>query len=112
LSAEDGKQSCSGSWKGIDETMSNGQQDHPTPKYIRTIFHLGLFGLLSLLFGQVNQSKSPLILGLSVFLAAALPYYPAIWVSRIRSRTVVIILLLVVVVANVCLIYMNVNPNK
>ncbi len=93
-------------------TTNERQQDRPTQRYIRTIFHLGLFGLLSLLFGQMHQSQSPLILGLRVLLAATLPYYPAIWVSRLKSRTVVIALLIVVVVANIYLLYIEVNPGK
>jgi len=92
--------------------MSSGQQDNPTPRYIRTIFHLGLFGLLCLLFAKVHQAKSTSILGLKTFLAALLPYYPAIWASRIKSRMVVMTLLIVVVVANICLLYMEINPNK
>lgn len=67
---------------------------------------------MSLLFGQLHQSKSAAILGLRVLLAAMLPYYPAIWVSRLKSRTVVIILLIVVVVANLYLLYLEVNPGK
>ena len=92
--------------------MNNEQRGYPTPRYIRTIFHLGLFGLFCLLFAQAHQPKSTLILGLRTLLAAILPYYPAIWASRIRSRMVVIFLLILVVAANLYLFYMEVNPNR
>ena len=92
--------------------MNNEQRSYPTPRYIRSIFHLGLFGLFCLLFARAYQSKSTLILGLKTFLAAILPYYPAIWASRIKSRMVVISLLIVVIAANLYLFYMEVNPNK
>jgi len=91
--------------------MNDRPQDRPTPRYIRTIFHLGLFGLLCLLFRRMSQSKGALIVGTTVLLAAILPYYPAIWVSRIKSQLVVIVLLLALVVANIYLIYLEVNPN-
>lgn len=92
--------------------MSNGQQDQPTPRYIRTIFHLGLFGLLSMLFARLPGAKSATGYALKTFLAAALPYYPAIWASRIGSRTAVIVLLAAVIAANVFLIYMEVSPGR
>lgn len=92
--------------------MTKEQQNLPTPRYIRTIFHLGLFGLLCLLFAQMYQSESTSILGMKTILAAILPYYPAIWASRIKSRTVVTALIVVVIMANIYLLYMEVNPNK
>ncbi len=92
--------------------MSDERQDHPTPAYVRTIFHLGLFGFLCLLFEKINHSTSNSILGLKTFLAAILPYYPAIWASRIKSRTVVIVLIVVVIAANVYLISLPVNPGN
>lgn len=67
---------------------------------------------MCLLFAQMYESKGPLILGLKTFLAAILPYYPAIWASRIRSRIVVIVLIIVVIAANIYLISLEVNPNK
>lgn len=91
--------------------MSDGQSNYPTPRYIRTIFHLGLFGLLSLLFARVQYPDNTIILGLKIFLAAILPYYPAIWASRIRSRVAVIALLIVVIAANMYLLYVEINPN-
>lgn len=92
--------------------MNNEQQNNPTPRYIRTIFHLGLFGLLCLLFAQVHQSKTTLILGLKIVVAALLPYYPAIWASRIKSRMILIALLIVVIVANIYLLYLGINQNN
>lgn len=91
--------------------MSDGHGNYPTPRYIRTIFHLGLFGLLSLLFARVQYPDNAIILGLKIFLAAILPYYPAIWASRIRSRVAVIALLIVVIAANLYLLYVEINPN-
>ena len=92
--------------------MNDERQDHPTPRYFRTVFHLGLFGSLSLLFSQIHRSDNTLILGLKIFLAAILPYYPAIWASRIRSRTATIALLIVVIVANIFLIYAEISGTR
>ncbi len=92
--------------------MNDGQRDRPTPTYIRTVFHLGLFGLLCLLFARVHRSASAWVLALKVILAAVLPYYPAVRASRIRSRAVVAALLVAVVAANVYLLYLEVNPGR
>ncbi len=95
----------------VGSEMNNEQPSHPTTRYIRTVFHLGLFGLLSLLFAQVYQSKGTLNLALRIIMAAILPYYPAIWVSRIKSRAVLITLLLVIIVAIIYLLYVEINKS-
>lgn len=92
--------------------MADGPRDRPTPTYLRTIFHLGLFGLFSLLFSRVPGSTSAWTLALKIVLAAALPFYPAVWASRIRSRMIVAALIIVVVAANVYLLYLEVDPGR
>ncbi len=90
--------------------MNGERPDRPTPAYIRTVCHLGLFGLLCLLFARVNPSTDTWILGLKTLLAVVLPYYPAIWVSRIRSRAIVAVLIAAVIAASAYLVYLEVNP--
>ncbi len=90
--------------------MNGERPDRPTPAYIRTVFHLGLFGLLCLLFARAHRSTDTRILGLKTLLAVVLPYYPAIWASRIRSRAIVAALILGVVAASAYLVYLEANP--
>lgn len=90
--------------------MSLASRDELKPGYVRIIFHLGLFGLLCLLLEYLVRSDDALATGLKVLAAALVPFYPSIWASRIRSKSVLFALLAVLVGANLFMMYLLSRP--